>query len=329
MPGVVASTANDNQRTPGKDITENGTSYAIEKNESFRRLYALISIRKNGKSVYSVTATLKGAFLAGDPQRGSDGAIRYAGYGHLGCCSLFVITQVSDVDSIPPAHLDLSGVVLSPDGKPARGITLLNDADGGYPPVRQQTVTDNSGQFHFADAGQIIRIELPEYRPVGRLVDAAGSPVSIRLERAQSSDWIVPACSKNSTKNRVGFKALISLPSSMDAEYYKNDDEQTYFVYPKESSPPEAELIVEHDGRSGSLAGNGAGRESIWFSERWIKDSTGHVLGIDARGRDRNGIYFRSAVLGEHDWVLYGLNKKDESPSELDKIIDGLCITAN
>lgn len=113
VPGVVASTVNDTERTAGKDLTVEGKAYSIQKDESFRRLYALITTKRDNKPVYSVTATLTGAFFAGEPHQGSDGVTRYLGYGHLGCCSLFVITQVSDVASIPPADLNLSGVVLA------------------------------------------------------------------------------------------------------------------------------------------------------------------------------------------------------------------------
>jgi hypothetical protein len=322
----VASTVNDTERTPGKDITVNGTGYTIQKDESFRRLYALITTRKGGKSVYSVTATLKGAFFAGEPHQGSDGVTRYLGYGHLGCCSLLVITQVSDVDSVPPANLSLSGVVLAPDGKRAQGVIVLNDSNGGNPAVRQQSVTEENGQFRFSDAGQVIRIEMPEYRPFGRIVSAGRTPMRIRLEEAKASDWVVPACSENPT-SRVGFKALISVPPSMSAEYYKDDNQQTYFVYPKESSAPEAELIMGHE--SEDIGDNGAGRDSKWFSQRWIKDSSGHILGVDARGRSRDGTYYRAATFGKRDMVGYSLHHKNENPSELNKIIDGLCMVTN
>jgi hypothetical protein len=43
--GIVASTANDSFRKAGVDFRFDGVSYGIKKDESFRRLYALIASR--------------------------------------------------------------------------------------------------------------------------------------------------------------------------------------------------------------------------------------------------------------------------------------------
>ena len=50
---------------------------------------------------YRVTATLTGRFFAGEKWKNADGTFRYGGYGHLGCCSLFVIQKVEDVEAEP------------------------------------------------------------------------------------------------------------------------------------------------------------------------------------------------------------------------------------
>lgn len=183
-------------------------------------------------------------------------------------------------------------------------------------------MTDPKGQFHFSDAGQIIRIETSQYRPIGKVVALGGAPVTIKLEEARASDWLVPVCSDDS-KNRIGFKALISLPSTMSAEYYKDDGDPAYFVFPKGSSAPEAELVVGQ--YSEDVGDSRAGRNSAWFSQRWIKDSSGNIVGIDSRGRSRDGIYYRAATFGQHETIGYGLNRKNENPAQLNKIIDTLC----
>ena len=131
VPGIVASTANDNVRRPGSDLTVNGVAYGIKKDESFRKLYALIASRHGDKADYRVTATLTGTFLAGDEGKTATGVARYSGYGHLGCCSLLVITRVSEVDSAPAAKLDVKGIVAGPDGKPVEGLTVMDDVLGG------------------------------------------------------------------------------------------------------------------------------------------------------------------------------------------------------
>jgi hypothetical protein len=164
VPGIVASTVNDNFRTTGSDVKVNGVSYGIRKDDSFRRLYALIAARHGGKSDYSVTATLTGMFFAGEEKKTATGAAYFAGYGHLGCCALLVITQVSDVESRPSANLNLSGVLIGVDGNPVEGFRVFNDVLGGSPPERQETVTNRQGEFVFSNSGQQIRFENPNYR---------------------------------------------------------------------------------------------------------------------------------------------------------------------
>src|SRR5580700_10659876 len=133
VPGIVASTVNDSFRKPGSDIKVNKVSYGIKKDENFHRLYALIAARHGDKPEFTVTATLTGTFYAGDARAAANGATTFVGYGHLGCCALLVITEVSDVESVPPANLNLHGVLIGVDGKPAEGFTVFDDVLGGSP----------------------------------------------------------------------------------------------------------------------------------------------------------------------------------------------------
>jgi hypothetical protein len=189
----VASTVNDNFRKPGINVRVEGVSYGIKKDESFRRLYALLAVRLLGdKPAYRITATLTGAFVAGEESTLSNGTIYFRGYGHLECCALFVITQVADVDSTPPANLNVSGTLLLPDGKPAQGFIVVNDVLGGSPPVNQQTTTTATGHFEFSDSGQLLRFEDPKYRPLEVKAILGGPPIRVKLEDANRTDWIVP-----------------------------------------------------------------------------------------------------------------------------------------
>lgn len=130
VPGIVASLVNDSARKPGEDIKVNGVSYGIEKDENFRKLYALIAARHGDEPDYRVTATLTGTFFAGEERKLANGQKDFGGYGHLGCCSLLVIAKISDVESVPPANLNLRGVLLGVDGKPVEGFTVLDDVLG-------------------------------------------------------------------------------------------------------------------------------------------------------------------------------------------------------
>ena len=148
VPGIVASLVNDNVRKPGTKFELNGVSYEIRKDDNFHKMYALIAARHGDKPDYRVTTTLTGAFFAGEEIEFAGGVKPFGGYGHIGCCALFVITQVLDVVSVPSPSLRLRGRVLGPDGMPAQGLAVINDVPGGYPPERQQVFTNNKESSH-------------------------------------------------------------------------------------------------------------------------------------------------------------------------------------
>lgn len=86
------STWNDVNRPKDKNVKFDGVEYPLVKNDSFLKFHKAIAWQKNKKTVYQVTATLEGTFFAGNTEK------PLAGYGHLGCCHLFIIHQISQVD---------------------------------------------------------------------------------------------------------------------------------------------------------------------------------------------------------------------------------------
>jgi len=294
VPGIVPSTANDTVRRPGSDIKVNGVSYGIKKDVNFWKFYALIAARHGDKPDYRVTATLTGMFFGEELRNSKGDVLSFGGYGHLGCCALLVITQVSDVESAPPANLNVHGVVIGIDGQPVEGFRVIDDILGGSPPGRQATVTDKQGKFAFSNSGQQLRFESPDYRPVALTADIGGSEIRVRLEDAKRSDWVIRACQKVHPGKRVGFSVLFALPKAMESEPFKGDNRQSIFVYQHGGSAPEADVIISRilDGATEEVDS----LDSEWFEERWIKDEAGKVFGIDARGRLREGEYWRKAV---------------------------------
>ena len=88
------STWNDVYRPKGKNVRFDGVEYSLVKDDNFSKFYRAIAWQRNKKTVYQVTATLEGAFFAGDTEK------PLAGYGHLGCCHLFIIHRISQVDTL-------------------------------------------------------------------------------------------------------------------------------------------------------------------------------------------------------------------------------------
>lgn len=104
----------------------------------FWKLYALIAARHGEEPDYRATATLTGIFFGDDIRNSKGDVLLFGGYGHLGCCALLLITQVSDVESVPPANLDVHGVVIGSDGQPVEGLTVVDDVLGGSLPAAGQ-----------------------------------------------------------------------------------------------------------------------------------------------------------------------------------------------
>jgi hypothetical protein len=93
------STVNDVGRFPGTNVKFQGKRYALVKDDEFRAFHKFITTRKNRKSVYQVTATLEGTFFAGRTGKDARGQLQLPGYGHLGCCHLFIIHRISEVSA--------------------------------------------------------------------------------------------------------------------------------------------------------------------------------------------------------------------------------------
>lgn len=325
VPGIVASTANDTVRKPNADIRVDGISLAIKKDDSFRRLYALIASRPGNKPAYRVTATLTGMFFAGHETKYGGGPLRYAGYGHLDCCSLLVITTVSDVESVPPAKLDLRGVVVGPDKKPLAGITVIDDIAGGSPPLRQTAVTNAQGRFAFSNSGRQLRIENPDYRPVALTASPGRAPVRVKLQDAKKSDWVIQRCGITTSRNkRTGFSVLFALPSSVESKKFDNDGEETLFVYRRGSDELHANLFISHEPYLAIDYADSLGSRSV--SERWIRDAGGRIVGIDARGRNTyHGEYWRSLSFLSGDYVFYSASPSWNDLRLANRIIDSAC----
>ena len=101
----------DHDRPTGSTPTVENVRLPLRKDDSFkefmRLLDAQLPLAPTGVPcfydcyLYRVTATFKGHFFRGSRTVLPDGRVHYMGYGHLGCCSLFVIQEVSDIESTP------------------------------------------------------------------------------------------------------------------------------------------------------------------------------------------------------------------------------------
>ena len=326
VPGLVASTVNDNFRKPGTNIKVEGVPYGVKKDANFHRLYALIAARHGDKPEYRVTATLTGMFFAGVKGKDAKRDTYFSGFGHLGCCALFVIMEVSDVESVPPANLNVVGFVIGPNDRPLNGFTVIDDVLGGSPPERQTTVTDKYGQFSFSNSGQQLRFSNPQYRPLSVAVNPGGKPVRVKLEDAKDSDWVIQTCKEDSSGDRVGFSILFTLPKTMQATPFSSEGVRSLFVHRRGTDMSSADLIIGHGSDQTLDAADSLGSKDVL--QRWIKNRTGKIAGIDAQSQIKGGGYWHSASFINGDTIGYSL-RRGRHHKDLDQIINSACLTAN
>jgi hypothetical protein len=183
-------------------------------------------------------------------------------------------------------------------------------------------MTDEKGRFQFSNSGQLLRIEDPRYRPLALAVEPGASPVRVRLEDASRSDWKLTPCSQADSDGRVGFSILFRLPRTMESSPFDSDGVHSLFIFPHGSSAPEAELILSDFAESRTTLGTA---DSSSGTQRWIKDGSGKVIGVDTRGGTRRVGSWRNTLFFPYDEAGYRL-QKGEPITDLDRIIDSACI---
>ena len=152
-------------------------------------------------------------------------------------------------------------------------------------------------------------------------MEPGGAPIEVRLQDARRSDWVIPACTEVNSSERIGFSVLFALPKTMTSSPENNNSD--IFIYPRGGEAVSAELIISRSPEEITDAGDSLDFER--FEERWIKDSAGNVVGLDARGRRKRGEYWRSAIFFGRDTTSYWL-KSGEQPNVSDQVIDSACI---
>jgi hypothetical protein len=102
------STINDTHRPGGRNLEFQGSEYTLVKDDIFNEFYKLVTTKEKYRPAYRVTATLTGTFSRGKTVTYPSGQHIMSGYGHLGCCHLFIIQQVSDVAAKPMSKNDVN-----------------------------------------------------------------------------------------------------------------------------------------------------------------------------------------------------------------------------
>jgi len=324
------STWNDRVRKPGSVLSGGGISYPLQKDESFHEFYRAMTARSENSATYSVTATLDGTFFAAPVRRDARGKEYPAGFGHLWCCHLLIISSVSEVTATP-VHSEIDGTVASPSGGPLTGIRVESYASPfSNTEKRAEATSDAVGHFSLQSHGNVLTFRNSGYRPTSIVVEPGDNHLRVTLEDAKRTDWIVPVCSDSGTSRTwEGSESRLLLPEGAkikkvhSADYLKGRSRGTYIVSSKYE--PTALSVASKLQKPREDVLDYYLHELADFQQRWIKDASGQVVGLDTRGQSPNGHASRWVNIGT-DLVSYRAAPMDAAKF-FDRLIDSACVT--
>lgn len=319
------STAGDTERTPGANVVFAGSSFALTKDDNFLKLFSLITARSDKNPLYRVTATLTGGFFAaGSSLLNSGGTKLTSAYGHLNCCNLLLITSVSNVESDPAASAEVEGAVVSESGEPIAGVTVISKTPTPQPQRRTAT-TDSEGHFHFDYPGQVLQFRKDDLRPHSDLLDLSAGSFRVVLHDSKASDWTIQTCTDTQMKQkRIGSDLLFELPSGAKM---RKEGKRAPFTYYITYANDIAGLKISTDAQSADAEVRADWLLSVSTDERWIKDASGKVMGIDSQGLWANNNRWRHATFHGQAAAQYATTAT--TATFYNQVIASACVSPN
>lgn len=275
------------ERKPGKAIKVHGVRVPLEKDGNLKRFSEAIQVRNGRRAKFLVTATLTGTFFAG----------RY-GWKHL-----LVISKVQDIVTVERKD-ELSGVVLNHMGEGLPDVIVKwNESLLDLPAM---TRTDPDGRFHITGNPWLLHLSREDLQPM--TIRAWPDPTEMRIELrdSKSAEWNILSCADVAKKKkpRVGkrlqFPEDVALPAK---------EELLFFQAPEIRYWPDPYLISN----------------SPTVVERWIRGSSGKVVGLEFRGRLESGGYWR-IIEGATGEVARYRTQSARTVKSFDRILDAACV---
>jgi hypothetical protein len=147
------STVSDLSRTRPESAVVEGVSVPLIEDRNFQTFDKLLH-QGNGNLV---RATVIARFFAG--RENFDGIKGFSGYGHLGCCSLFMIQQVLSLDENRDPNLDYTGEPTQPTK--ASCYRFLTPVDNQSAELRAQKAAESGERgYAFTDPDHVAREEV-------------------------------------------------------------------------------------------------------------------------------------------------------------------------
>ncbi|HEY6945299.1 MAG TPA: carboxypeptidase-like regulatory domain-containing protein [Candidatus Acidoferrum sp.] len=238
----------------------------------------------------------------------------------IGLGSLFYPAASAQVRS------ELKGIVTTEDGQPISGVLVYgSESKVCCPFKREQTKTDEKGEFRLANPGDVIHLLKDSFEPSSLVVPPRIPNLKIILKKS-SGEMLVPTCFKPRPHLRriswgkfglqfdVETRNLRIFGGKPDVDYVRylvkpksgNDYLELWFGPYAMSPDPDDDHFIH----------------SVSFRQRDIVDSAGGRLGLDSSGKLESGELWRQTFI-----VSQGARYRThlENAALFDHVIESAC----
>ena len=221
--------------------------------------------------------------------------------------------------SAASAAAEVSGFVRSASGRPLEGVAVSSP-----PRLNQFSKTPPDGSFKLTVHGKLIFFWHPDYRPLTKIVSGSKKNLVVTLEEGAATRWEIPPCAGDAD-GRKGYTSLRILPPEGAKVRGISDDVSRFFhlTYKLGKEHIQLDGVETPDATLGYPTFHRV-LSSREFTERSWR--SGKESGLDARGRSRDGTYWR--FVGQFGLMVSYQDVSAEGAAFLDKILSGACFQA-
>jgi hypothetical protein len=151
------STVSNLDRTDSRPMKVEGINVSLTDDKMFHRFDDFLHSQPSS----TVHATVIARFFAGRTEGDANGQM--GGYGHLGCCSLFVIERVLEVDDHRRSGLDYSDTPEQPDASSYESLALVSTLAANLRDLH--SAEDGERAFAFTDDERVAKEAIAAYPP--------------------------------------------------------------------------------------------------------------------------------------------------------------------
>lgn len=205
------------ERSRPKQLVVEDIPIILVEDEPFRTFSKLVQRPPDS----TARATIIGRFFSGEKVETKKG-VRWAGYGHFGCCSLLAIQQITSVNLQEQSDLDYRASADQPDSKVGCGYKFLkvSETEKDFIQVQQKAEIAPS-QSNFNSPQQVAASTLAQLLNVNEKLIAEGLKQKRKAQGRFVYTWKPPTKDEN-------YMVVVSRPYWLS--FYAKDSKKTTWV---------------------------------------------------------------------------------------------------